>query len=486
MLRAAVLSILVVGPALGSPADELSVRLDRVRVVQITVSPSNGTASTREFTRGGGCPPVTVAHTDSTFEPGQYIVQAGFEEHEAAGASYVLSQESFPVHFLGAEILFATANATTQTTTEWSFDVWQGMPGAGAIIASFASDGTLLPHLTMPPGTSGTILQIIVDINDAEQIFIEDNGTNTFAVDFRIEAHHSPGNPCLSPPDPQANAFPTTDISGLDSPTGNWIDAIDGPWCVCGSGWFSFQDFPNICTPSGDWVMRTTYVPADCPQPEAACCLTDGTCLAATQTDCDALNGDWTDPGVSCDDTDCQLPAGACCVESTGACVEVDEVTCLNFGGIFTMGTTCVDLTCFPEGACCTTLGDCVGPLAPDDCEGLGGLFMGDGTECASVTCPEPVGWCCPEDGSFCTEQTESICDAFGAVWGGPGTTCDDTDACNAEPCPGDVNGSGAIDVDDILMVLSGWGSDGGGDADGDGDVDVDDLLLVISGFGPC
>ena len=82
-------------------------------------------------------------------------------------------------------------------------------------------------------------------------------------------------------------------------------------------------------------------------------------------------------------------------------------------------------------------------------------------------------------------EQTEEICDAFGATWGGAGSTCDDPDACGA-PCPGDVDGSGAIDVDDILIVLSNWEGAGDGDADGDGDVDVDDLLMVIGNFGPC
>ena len=54
-----------------------------------------------------------------------------------------------------------------------------------------------------------------------------------------------------------------------------------------------------------------------------------------------------------------------------------------------------------------------------------------------------------------------------------------------AAPCPGDLDGSGVVDVDDLMEVLSGWFG-AGGDADGDGDTDIDDMLLVIAAWGPC
>jgi probable HAF family extracellular repeat protein len=56
-------------------------------------------------------------------------------------------------------------------------------------------------------------------------------------------------------------------------------------------------------------------------------------------------------------------------------------------------------------------------------------------------------------------------------------------------PCPGDSNGDGEVDVDDLTNVVLDWGTDGsghGGDVDGSGIVDVDDLTLVILGWGPC
>lgn len=53
---------------------------------------------------------------------------------------------------------------------------------------------------------------------------------------------------------------------------------------------------------------------------------------------------------------------------------------------------------------------------------------------------------------------------------------------------PGDVNGDGSVNVDDLLAVIAAWGNcpptpPCPGDADGDGDVDVDDLLLVINNW---
>ena len=55
-------------------------------------------------------------------------------------------------------------------------------------------------------------------------------------------------------------------------------------------------------------------------------------------------------------------------------------------------------------------------------------------------------------------------------------------------PCPTDLDDDGDTDFNDILIVLSNFGSDGsaGGDADEDGDVDFNDLITLLSAFGPC
>ncbi|MHC5003383.1 MAG: multicopper oxidase domain-containing protein, partial [Planctomycetota bacterium] len=55
--------------------------------------------------------------------------------------------------------------------------------------------------------------------------------------------------------------------------------------------------------------------------------------------------------------------------------------------------------------------------------------------------------------------------------------------------CPADTDGNGAVDVDDLVTVILGWGGDGSddnADIDGSGLVDVDDLVEVILSWGPC
>ncbi|MCA9293240.1 MAG: hypothetical protein KDA20_05445 [Phycisphaerales bacterium] len=56
------------------------------------------------------------------------------------------------------------------------------------------------------------------------------------------------------------------------------------------------------------------------------------------------------------------------------------------------------------------------------------------------------------------------------------------------ESCPGDVNGSQTIDLDDLQIVLFNFGqnvpSSTQGDLDGSGTVDLDDLQLLLFNFG--
>ncbi len=55
--------------------------------------------------------------------------------------------------------------------------------------------------------------------------------------------------------------------------------------------------------------------------------------------------------------------------------------------------------------------------------------------------------------------------------------------------CPGDFDGSGSVDINDILTLLGEFGScteDCQGDMDGNGFVDIDDLLELINVWGPC
>ncbi|MBT7658315.1 MAG: hypothetical protein HN568_07915, partial [Phycisphaerae bacterium] len=49
---------------------------------------------------------------------------------------------------------------------------------------------------------------------------------------------------------------------------------------------------------------------------------------------------------------------------------------------------------------------------------------------------------------------------------------------------PGDLNGDGTVDVNDLLVIIAGWGVCSGecpADLSGDGLVDVSDILLLLS-----
>ncbi len=63
-------------------------------------------------------------------------------------------------------------------------------------------------------------------------------------------------------------------------------------------------------------------------------------------------------------------------------------------------------------------------------------------------------------------------------------------DACELDPCPGDINDSGVVNGTDIAIILGAWGTSGGkfprADTDGNAIVDAADLAVVLGGWGPC
>lgn len=53
--------------------------------------------------------------------------------------------------------------------------------------------------------------------------------------------------------------------------------------------------------------------------------------------------------------------------------------------------------------------------------------------------------------------------------------------------CPEDIDGSGAIDIGDVIRLLKAWGNMGGPeDLDGSGEVGINDLILLLAAWGPC
>ena len=64
----------------------------------------------------------------------------------------------------------------------------------------------------------------------------------------------------------------------------------------------------------------------------------------------------------------------------------------------------------------------------------------------------------------------------------------DYTPGGGGDPCPGDTDGSGTVDFNDLVELLAAWGPCSGCSADFDnsGVVDFDVLIALLAAWGPC
>ncbi|HRJ49225.1 MAG: EF-hand domain-containing protein [Phycisphaeraceae bacterium] len=447
--------------------------------------------------QGGGGDPrsceVISTHTDANFEGGSFVIQAGFAENEVAAAQYTIPSNSFPIRIDTTEVIVAQQNAIVPTTTKWTMLFWSGRPDTGTLVASYSSDGVLLPHITMPPGTNGTNLLFGIDPSDPEQIIINapGDGSNTFTIGFRIDDHNQQvGSGCSSGDIPSnRNAFPTTDVSGLAQPTLNWLKGINcGPFgCPPNGGWVRFSNLNSLCRPSGDWVMRAKWTSLNCQPGVGACCLPSGQCQVTTIGLCQSQAGQYQGDNSSCGPETCPAPTGACCF-SNNFCLTLKEVDCQGAGGTWLgPATACVNNQC-PSGACCLPLGNCV-TSTQAACLGQGGTFQGVGSSCQSTNCPQPSGACCLGNG-FCLSLSETECLGLpDATFKGPLTTCVDgngngtADICETL-CPADFDQSGFVDIEDYTSFVMAFElGDDSADFDESGFVDIEDFVGFVLAF---
>lgn len=205
-----------------------------------------------------------------------------------------------------------------------------------------------------------------------------------------------------------------------------------------------FQTCPNALTWMGDGTICDT---TDCPEIRLCCHNIPPQCDNLSQEDCLAATGTWGEPNDFCCPGNTDPCLGACCLLDGLDCIETDAPSCvsLNNGLFLGFGTNCQGIDC-PQiiGACChRPTGDpfedreCIqAPL--EFCNTLfDSEFMGVGLPCSSALCVDRNACCLPFPGCGCNEVvTEAECDGLGGVYW-PNQSCEDIQNTSCL-CPGD------------------------------------------------
>ncbi|MCK4873528.1 MAG: FG-GAP repeat protein [Phycisphaerales bacterium] len=88
---------------------------------------------------------------------------------------------------------------------------------------------------------------------------------------------------------------------------------------------------------------------------------------------------------------------------------------------------------------------------------------------------------------SVAINGTTAIVGAFVDDGNGPGSGSAYLFDAGGAPCPGDLDGDGDVDQNDLGIFLAFYNIDDGGDLDGDGDTDQNDLGILLAVYGlPC
>ncbi|MCB9849109.1 MAG: hypothetical protein H6817_00220 [Phycisphaerales bacterium] len=214
---------------------------------------------------------------------------------------------------------------------------------------------------------------------------------------------------------------------------------------------------------------------------------------------------------------------GACCSGSENATCDLvagADVCTNSFGGEY-LGdlTACEPFNpCIPRGACCLPSGACLANATSNACELQGGMWNGEGTECADVGgfvacvsgpgvayapgcesfdladadtdvdlrdywvfqrtgaggefCPAaPTGACCRVDG-MCVEINQFDCEAFAGIYQGDGVSCD--------PDPGCVALAGDVLINELLSNNDGTDSNEFIELFGMANASLDGLSLIV------
>lgn len=281
------------------------------------------------------------------------------------------------------------------------------------------------------------------DLTEASVLALSGNTVDAIAIDDGGDGDHSYfGAPVITPNEFAAGMFTAWDTvsripNGQDTDTG--LDTGAGEdWCaqdnftvllfsaddeLSSPGTENMKNAIGVCCILPDTCQETTktacagtwqgrdFAGLLCSNPIlnlcapfGACCLENGTCILANQENCEnALllsGGVYQGDDTTCDPLPCG-PTGSCCEPNFNCTddVTVQECTAINDNATWTEGGTCAANCIVPTGACCLpneASGSALGLSCEDvpaftqiSCENQGGIYLGDGSTCATDACPE-------------------------------------------------------------------------------------------------
>ncbi len=192
--------------------------------------------------------------------------------------------------------------------------------------------------------------------------------------------------------------------------------AVGGEVLCCSAGaCIPWPDPPEEC--QGEII--------DLSQSGACCHNNGGTCTSPIgQEACEATGGEYLGNG-----SDCGSPALGCVLGETDfPCCMGDECSIMSandclFGGgrpYIESGADCGDIDCAGSppllGGCCGTADGCTNGVTADDCDLLGGEFLGIGFACGPNICEAITERnCCCANGQ-CFETSPAQCAAAGGI----------------------------------------------------------------------
>jgi hypothetical protein len=162
-------------------------------------------------------------------------------------------------------------------------------------------------------------------------------------------------------------------------------------------------------------------------------------------------------------DSDCDGVGGSGAIDIAGSTVSLENpIICVNL--------VCDEIEDFSADqptivgdiqGCSTGLGACCGGTACweldyNACLEGGGVFNGEETVCEMVDCYGLEDGACCMNNDCVMASTEDACLEAGGRFEGALILCEDVECIG---CPADLNNDGAVEVNDLIEVISSWGA---------------------------